>query len=247
MNDETSTLNSKLEETLGCPLISVIIPTLNEESHIGSLLESLRGVQQSDGYQHEIIIVDGGSSDKTTKLCEKADLLIHSKPGRAIQQNVGAQKAKGDILLFLHADCKLEPGSFAAIRKLLANSENVAGCFRQHIDHPAWKYRVLEQGNAWRVRWFQSAYGDQGIFMTRTIFERIGGFPDYPFLEDLFIMKKIRKLGKVKLLQEKIVISPRRWQKTGVLKQTLINRLVVLAAHLGVSPHVLARYYPQVR
>lgn len=228
-------------------MISIIIPTLNEESNIGSLLGALRSLEESDCCRCEIIIVDGGSSDKTTKLCEKADLLIHSQPGRAVQQNAGVQKSQGDIVLFLHADCELKPGSLLAIQQLLADGKYAAGCFRQQIDHPAWKYRMLEWGNSLRVRWFQSAYGDQGLFMTRSVFEQAGGFPDVPFLEDLLIMKKLRKLGKVGMLHKKIVISPRRWQKTGVIRQTIINRLFVTLAHLGIPPHVLAKYYPQVR
>ncbi len=228
-------------------LISIIIPTLNEESNIASLLESLRSIQEQDCCQCEIIVVDGGSVDQTTKLCEKADLLLHSQPGRAVQQNMGAKQSRGEILLFLHADCRLKPGGLVAVEQLFAEGKYVAGCFRQRIDHPAWKYRILEWGNSFRARWFQSAYGDQGLFTTREVFEQAGGFPDVPFLEDLLFMKKLRRIGEVGMIEQEIVISPRRWQKTGVFKQTIINRLFVSLAYLGVSPHVLAKHYPQVR
>ncbi len=228
-------------------LISIIIPTLNEEQNIASLLESLRSNGESNSENYEIIIVDGGSSDRTAEQCGAADKFIQSPPGRATQQNAGVKESQGDILLFLHADCRLEPRSLASIREMLADNRYSAGCFRQQIDHPSWKYRLLEWGNRQRVRWGQSAYGDQGIFVTRNIFEQASGFPEVPFLEDLLLMKKLRRLGKIGILDKKIIISPRRWQKTGVFRQTIINRLFVVLAHLGVSPRLLAKYYPEIR
>lgn len=227
--------------------ISIIIPTLNEEENIGSLLQSLRSLGEQELRQCEIIVVDGGSTDRTLERCQDADQLVHSSPGRAIQQNRGACASQGEILLFLHADCRLKPGGLTAIRKLMELNQVVAGCFSQQIDHCAWKFRLLEWGNRQRVRWFGSAYGDQGIFMTRKTFEQAGQFPEVPFLEDLLLMKKVRRLGKVGLLKHRIITSPRRWKKTGVFRQTMTNRLFVTLAHLGVSPHLLSKYYPEVR
>ncbi|MBL4883096.1 MAG: glycosyltransferase, partial [Planctomycetaceae bacterium] len=137
--------------------ISIIIPTLNEEENIDSFLRSLRSLSDEELQHCEIIIVDGGSSDQTVKLCDNADQLVRSKPGRAIQQNRGVSKSQGDILLFLHADCTLKPGGLTAIRNMMAANKHAAGCFRQQIDHPARKYRLLEWGNRMRVRLFGSA------------------------------------------------------------------------------------------
>ena len=115
------------------------------------------------------------------------------------------------------------------------------------IDAAGWKYRWLERGNAARVRWLGWAYGDQGIFVRRSVFESLGGFPDWKLMEDLYFIKRLRRAGRFVPLDAPILVSARRWQKAGLVRQTLRNWILLTLAHLGVPPDRLARFYPQVR
>lgn len=223
--------------------VTVIIPVLNEELELAACLASCRtaGV-------HEVIVVDGGSHDGTLAIATQADKVLHTTPGRGPQQNLGAQAATGDVLLFLHADSRLPVDAVAAINECLnANPQVVAGCFWQQIDHSAAKYRTLERGNAWRVRWLGWMYGDQGIFVRRNTFEAMGGFPDLPLMEDLALSKRIKRYGQRVLLPQQLQISARRWERVGVTQQTLRNWLFILLFHMGVSAHTLARWYAHIR
>jgi len=138
------------------PLISVIIPTLNEEQNIAAVIEGVRIAGDC-----EIIVVDGGSADQTVELAKNSDKVIVAPQGRASQQNAGAAVASGEILIFLHADCELIAGFVPRVRECLQSTDIAAGCFTQMIDHPAFKYRTIERGNAWRVRILGWIYGDQ--------------------------------------------------------------------------------------
>jgi rSAM/selenodomain-associated transferase 2 len=195
----------------------------------------------------EILVVDGGSSDDTAARAKEADRVLVTAPSRALQQNAGAFASTGDVLLFLHADCRLQVGSFEAIRDAFQNPKFAGGCFRQRIDAAGWKYRLMERGNAARVRLFKWAYGDQGIFVRRPVFERLGGFPELRLMEDLYFMKRLKREGRIALIDPPLRISARRWQKQGMLRQTLRNWSLITMAHCGVSPDRLARFYPHVR
>ncbi|MCI0642715.1 MAG: glycosyltransferase family 2 protein, partial [Gemmataceae bacterium] len=151
--------------------------------------------------------------------------------------------ATGETLLFLHADCVLEQGALAAAERCLANPAVVAGCFRMHVQASAWLYRVIEWCASARVRLFGLIYGDQGLFVRRSDFEKWGGFPDLRFMEDLFLSKKIRGLGRSAVLRERILVSPRRWQQNGIVRQSLRNWLLTGLAAAGVHPDKLARFY----
>lgn len=222
--------------------ISVIIPTLNEAEHVADTVARTRELGDC-----EIVVVDGGSSDGTLGCAKQADVRLTAARGRASQQNAGAAASRGDVLLFLHADCWLEAGSFEAVRTALADERSVGGCFRQRIDAAGLRYRLLEWGNALRVRTCQWAYGDQGIFVRRGEFERLGGFPDVPIMEELLLMKRLKRSGRVALLHPRIHVSARRWQKKGVIRQTLRNWTMAGLTHCGLSPDRLARYYEDVR
>ncbi len=223
-------------------LISIIIPTLNESHNIAQVIEAIRNSGEA-----EIIIVDGGSDDHTLVAASNADVCLSSERGRALQQNAGASVASGDVLLFLHADCLLEKNCLSAIQQALQNQNCIGGCFRQNIDATGLRYRLLEKGNAIRVRCLKWAYGDQGIFVRRDIFGQVGGFPKIKLMEDLYLMKQLKKTGKFQLLDARITISARRWQQKGVVTQTLRNWAFITLAHLGVSPNWLAKHYPHVR
>jgi rSAM/selenodomain-associated transferase 2 len=222
--------------------VSIIIPALNEAAGIAFCVERARAVGAC-----EVLVVDGGSSDGTPERAFMADRVLSAPRGRARQQNLGAAQAKGDVLLFLHADCWLQPGSLDDVTKALADANVVGGCFRQRIDAPGLRFRWLERGNALRVRLFRLAYGDQAIFVRRAWFERLGGFPDEPFLEDLLFMKRLARQGRIALLPDRLVVSARRWQARGVVRQTLSNWWLTLAGLIGVSPRWLARFYGPVR
>ena len=222
--------------------LSVIIPTLNEADRIGPLIASTRAVGEC-----EIIVVDGGSTDGTTHNAAEADAVLTTDCGRAIQQNAGATAAHGDVLLFLHADCRLQPGAIESVQQAMQNGRVAGGCFRQRIDSPGLRYRLLERGNALRVTFCKWAYGDQGIFVRRSLFEEVGGFPQLKLMEDLYLMKRLKKSGRIVQITPPLIVSPRRWQKAGVVRQTLRNWTLITLAQCGVSPNRLAKFYPHIR
>ena len=222
--------------------ISIIIPTLNEANNIQGLIEQTRRLGPN-----EIIVVDGSSTDDTAAHAKGADQVLTSVRGRARQQNLGASASTGDVLMFLHADCRLPESSLASITEVMKDPSVVGGCFQQRIDAPGWRYRLMERGNAARVRWLRMAYGDQGIFVRKTVFDAIGQFPDLRLMEDVFLMKRLTKRGKFVLLPDRLVVSARRWQKHGIFRQTLRNWTLLTLAFCGVSPDRLARFYPNTR
>jgi rSAM/selenodomain-associated transferase 2 len=227
---------------MGTLRISVIIPVLNEAERIADLIEQTRALGDC-----EIIVVDGGSSDATLANSQAADLCLSTERGRAIQQNAGAAAARGDVLVFLHADCRLQAVAFDALRAALGDPRCVGGCFRQVIDAPGMRYRLLEWGNTLRVRLCGWAYGDQGIFVRRSSFEELGGFPPLRLMEDLYFMKRLKREGRIVVLDAPIHTSARRWQAQGVIRQTLRNWTLIALAHFGVSPNRLAKFYTHVR
>ncbi len=224
--------------------VAVIIPALNEESQIRAAIDSANAAGAD-----EVIVVDGGSSDRTVELASATTTVIHcERAGRAAQQNAGAVVASSDVMLFLHADCRLSSTSLSELReRCQLASEFAAGCFRQRIDHPGVAYRITEAGNLWRVRLLGWAYGDQGIFVRADLFREIGGFPDVTFLEDLLLMKALKRRGPFLSLNNRITVSARRWRRRGLLRQTLRNWAIVMAAQLGASPDWLVKFYPNDR
>jgi len=220
----------------------VIIPTLNEAKVIADTIRSLR--YQLPG---EIIVVDGGSADATVAEARAADRLLAGSPGRALQMNAGAAVATGNLLLFLHADCTLEAGALADAARLLTKPGILGGCFSMSIPVAGWPYRLIEASAAARVRLTGLAYGDQGLFLRRTDFERLGGFPPLAFMEDVFFSRRLRNRGRVIVSGKRIVVAPRRWQRVGLVRQTLRNWSLTALAAAGIHPDSLARFYPRVR
>ena len=218
--------------------VSVVIPTLNEAAHIAKLIAWLR-TERAD----EIIVADGGSQDGTVTLAQAADKVVEGLPGRARQMNAGATQATGDVLLFLHADCTLEAGALAAAKAALAKRSVIAGCFTMRVEAPGLLFRCIDWCASARVRFTGLVYGDQGLFLRRVDFERLGGFPPVQFMEDVLISQKLRRQGRIQLLSHAIFVSPRRWQKMGVVRQTMRNWALTALAAAGVHPDRLAPYY----
>ena len=219
--------------------VSIVIPTVNEAARI---VETVRSAQATG--PHEVIVVDGGSSDETVLLARDCDCRVfESSRGRAAQQNVGAARSSGDVLLFLHADCRLEPGSLEQIADALADPTIGGGAFRQRIEADGWLYRLLEAGNAARVKWLRMAYGDQGIFVRRALFKEIGGFPEIRLMEDVRLMRRLRRRTRLVLLPGPLYVCARRWQRHGVVRQTARNWMLLTLERLGVSADRLADFY----
>ncbi|TWU47542.1 Glycosyl transferase family 2 [Rubripirellula tenax] len=174
-----------------------------------------------------------------------ATKIVRSLPGRGTQQNSGAFMAKGDWLLFLHADNRLDADCIAemTVHAGRQGSRFLWGAFKQRIESPRPIYRWIEQGNAARVRWRSMAYGDQAIFVRRDIFKQVGGFPDIPLMEDVELSKALRKRGKPFLLSGPVTISSRRWESHGVVKQTLKNWRLRIAHATGTHPAELSVMY----
>ncbi len=223
-------------------MISIIIPILNEEKILGKTLNRL----QPELADHELIIVDGGSTDASVCIARKYGKVVLTERGRAKQLNAGAAAASGDILLFLHADIWLEPGALTAVEAALANGY-VGGAFRQKIDGKHFLYRFIETVGNFRAKRLRVFYGDGGIFLARTRFQQLGGFPEVPILEEMRFSKGLRRLGKTTLISPGIHISSRRWEEGGIVRTTLNNWLITLLYFLGVSPARLAKLYRHIR
>ena len=219
--------------------ISIIIPTLNEASNIKEVITSS---QSSNNV--EIIVVDGGSQDQTLLIAKSLNVqVIISSPGRAHQMNAGAMAASGEILLFLHADTRLPTNFEQMIRTTLVKPGIVAGAFALRINAPDWGLRLVEFGVKWRSHLWQMPYGDQGIFLTKDVFQQVGNFPQMPIMEDFELMRKLKTLGKIYLLPTPVITSPRRWLKKGIIQTTLWNQIIVIAYLLGISPHRIRNWY----
>ncbi len=223
-------------------MISVIIPVLNEADILNQSLSRL--TPQLKG--HELIIVDGGSIDETPLIAKRYGRVISSQRGRARQSNAGAAAATGDILLFLHADVWLDSGAIEGVEAAIS-AGYVGGAFKQRIEgeHPL--YRLIERAANFRAKRLQILYGDGGIFIRRTHFDRIGGFPDIPIMEEVGFSRKLRRQGEVTFVEPMIHISTRRWKKNGIVRTTLTNWLITLLYLLRVPPHHLAKLYRHIR
>lgn len=223
-------------------MISAIIPVLNEAKILDQSLSRL--TPQLKG--HELIIVDGSSTDDTSLIAKKYGQVICSERGRARQSNAGAAMARGDILLFLHADVWLDSGAIESVETAIS-AGYVGGAFKQRIDgdHPL--YRLIERAANFRAKRLGIFYGDGGIFIHRAHFNQIGGFPDIPIMEEVGLSRKLRRCGKVTLVEPGIYISARRWKKNGIVRTTLTNWLITLLYLLRVRPNHLAKLYRHIR
>lgn len=219
--------------------ISIIIPTFNEAENIRATV----GRAQNSAVR-EIIVVDCGSTDSTTEIASQLGAqVISSTSGRAKQMNAGAQKATGEILLFLHADTLLPPDFAAQACKILASPGVAAGAFSLAIDLSGAALRVVECAANFRANVLQMPYGDQGLFLYRQKFMEVKGYPDEPILEDLLLIHRLKKTGRIGIAPSAALTSGRRWQRLGVIKTSLINQAILLGYLFGVSAQRLQGWY----
>ncbi len=223
--------------------ISIIIPVLDEEATIPGLLAHLRQDRNV-----EILVVDGGSRDRSRELVRAHGVrLLRSPPGRGRQQNLGAAAASGDVLLFLHSDTRLPPGWQGHVGRTLAGPDVAAGAFRFALDGRGPAFRLIEQGANLRARLLQCPWGDQALFLEREMFRRVGGFPDQPLLEELVLLRRLKRHGRITIAGAAAVTSARRWQQRGIIRTTIINQVILAGFLCGVAPGRLATLYHRSR
>lgn len=212
-------------------MISIIIPALNEAKVLRATLE---GILEQTG-RYEVIVADGGSSDGTPELAAAIPSVrvVHAPKGRARQMNAGAHVAQGDLLLFLHADTRLPAAVLPELDSLHAAGAWQAGAFRHRFVEPDWQLRLVSFGNNLRCRLSRIYFGDQAIFVSRSLFERLGGFPDLPVLEDVVFCERLRTVTRAVLLGQYVETDARRFRHHGVWRTTLRGVLILVRHRLG--------------
>lgn len=222
-------------------MISVIIPALNEEDTILRCIEGL----MNEGCECEIIVADGGSTDRTAEFASSFEgvKVIRTERGRGVQMNMGASAASGDILFFLHADTIMETGWAAEMLSLLEDTSISGGAFTFSIRSLLWKYRFVEGWVKLRCKLCLLPYGDQAIFVKKQAFELMGGYKSIPLMEDVELIERMKDTGQIVILKKKAFTSERRWSNKGLLRTAAINQVTMLLYKFGVSPEKLFRLY----
>ena len=219
--------------------ISIIIPARNEAESISMLLPELLSIPGI-----EVLVVDGGSSDNTVETAKNLGAKVFGvSPGKAFQMNAGAEAARGDILLFLHADTSLPKNFQEQVRDTINKPGVAAGAFLLAIEGKGFGLRIIEFLANLRARFLQMPYGDQGIFVRADMFSSVGGYPALPIMEDFELVRRLKRQGAIKILPLSAKTSPRRWRKLGVLRTTAVNQAIIIGYLLGVDPQKLAEWY----
>ncbi len=219
--------------------MSIVIPTLNEEEHLAATLDSVAAEPDL-----EVIVVDGGSKDATVeRVLSSGARLLTTTAQRARQMNAGAAAASAPRLLFLHGDTRLPSGFCREVLHLLDKPATAAGAFRLAIAGPGRGLRLIETLANWRSQLFQLPYGDQALFLRRDLFERLGGFPEIPIMEDVVFIRRLKRAGRIEISPCSALTSDRRWRRLGILRTTLVNQVVLFGYFLGANPLHLTRWY----
>ena len=222
------------------PYLSVIIPALDEA---GNIKEAVRHALCRDA---EVMVVDGGSRDATGEAALRAGArLLQSPQGRAVQQNRGAGAAGGRVLLFLHADTLLPESYVNPIFEVLLEPGAVLGAFRFKMASDKPEARIIEALVNFRSRYLRMPYGDQGLFIRKSLFEKMGGFPDVPIAEDYFFVRRANRQGRTVISKAAAVTSGRRWEGMGFFRTTWTNQVILAGLAMGISLSTLASIYGQ--
>jgi rSAM/selenodomain-associated transferase 2 len=221
--------------------LSIIIPALDEAQTLPGLLADLQAIRREG---HEVLLVDGGSRDATVTLATPAvDRVIHSAPGRAVQQNNGARAARGEILWFLHADSRIATEAVTAILHG-CGADRPWGRFDVRLSGRGWPLRIIERMMNLRSRLSGIATGDQGLFVRREVFHELGGFPPIALMEDVALSRRLRRLARPCCIRTpRLLTSSRRWEERGILRTVWLMWRLRLAFALGASPDTLAARY----
>jgi rSAM/selenodomain-associated transferase 2 len=223
--------------------MSVIVPTLNEEGVLSATLHRARqpGVR-------EIIVVDGGSTDATRAIATQfADLVVSTPAGRATQMNAGAERAGGDLLLFLHADTLVPDGFARAALAACALPGIIGGRFDVRLEPSSPLLRLTGELMNWRSRLTGIATGDHAIFVRRDVFEQLGGYARIPLMEDIDLSRRMKRSGGIACLRQRVISSSRRWRANGVVRTILLMWSLRALYYCGVSPDRLQRVYTHTR
>ena len=205
--------------------LSIIAPVLNEAALIRTFLANLR----KHAPEAEILVVDGNSNDQTADYAApRCDRVLQTTPGRAHQMNAGARAARGNVLWFVHADATIPATATAEIARVLADQRVVGGFFRIRVPRPNFIYRFTDFFAHYAGLLFGIRYGDHGFFCRREIFDRIGGFPDVPLMEDADFFKQLRRAGRIAVIPQPIIIDPRRYERIGPTRLTVIFAIMSL-------------------
>jgi len=223
--------------------ISVIIPVLHEREKINEILDSIKSVAADVPY--ETIVVDGDSlGDTITHISDSSVITMTAPRGRALQMNAGAAMACGDILLFLHADTLLPQKAFPKIITALSNSSFIGGAFDLKIQNYRWIFRAIGRAASWKHRLTHVPYGDQAIFMLRRYFENIGGYAEIPLMEDVELMRRVKRQdGRIIILPNAVTTSSRKWETDGVFYTIIRNWIIQVLYLFGMSAQRLIKYY----
>lgn len=223
--------------------VAVIIPVRNEERMLAERIECLSSLGAD-----EIVIVDGGSSDHSLELLQASGLRwLTSEPGRAVQMNAGAATCEADILLFLHIDTTLDSSHIARTRQAMRDERVVGGRFDVRLSGRYPALRIVSFFINLRSRLSRISTGDQAMFVRRSLFERLGGFPRQPLMEDIELSRRLKRAGKIACLRDRVESSSRRWEERGIVRTVLLMWWLRLRYRLGAEPAALKRHYRDSR
>jgi len=227
-------------------MISIIIPTLNADARLGDCLNALVS-SALDGIVKEVIVVDGGSRDATLAMADSfGTRILTASPGRGGQMKTGAEAARGDWLLFLHADTVLEEGWAAEAQRFIRDCPEKAAVFTLQFDAKGLAPRVIASGAMIRTRVLKAPYGDQGLLIAKKTYEQIGGFAELPLMEDVEFIRRLTKAkggGVLHVLQAKAVTSAERYECDGYFRRAFKNLTILARYQFGASPEKLAKAY----
>ncbi len=223
--------------------VSVIIPVLNEVATIQQTIDHIFSLPRQGGL--EVIVVDGDPDGETVRAVQNSEVKkLTGGGGRSGQMNIGASAASHPVLLFLHADTLLPEDAFAGISHALEERAIVGGAFDLGIQSDRTVFRVIEGAASLRSRITRVPYGDQAIFVRRDYFDALGGFSEIPLMEDVDLMRRIKRAGdRIQIIPSQVMTSPRRWEREGVTYCTLRNWTLMALYSFGVAPEKLTRFY----